>query len=70
MEYTTTVTCKCYNCNAISMEKIIIDRERIKLDLQEAHTKGFNEGYEYAKKELRKKLNLQELNYGRDKRME
>ena len=70
MEYTTTVTCKCYNCNAISMEKIIIDRERIKLDLQEAHTRGFNEGYEYAKKELRKKLNLQELNYGRDKRME
>ena len=58
MEYTTTVTCKCYNCNAISMEKIIIDRERIKLDLQKAHTKGFNEGYEYAKKELRKKLNL------------
>lgn len=40
------------------MEKIIIDRERIKLDLQEAHTKGFNEGYEYAKNELRKKLDL------------
>ena len=58
MEYTTTVICKCRNCNTISMEKIIIDRERIKLDLQEAHTKGFNEGYEYAKKELRKKLNL------------
>ena len=58
MEYTTTVICKCRNCNTISMEKIIIDRERIKLDLQEAHTRGFNEGYEYAKKELRKKLNL------------
>ena len=58
MEYTTTVTCKCHNCNTMSMEKITIDRERIKLDLQEAHTKGFNEGYEYAKKELRKKLNL------------
>ena len=58
MEYTTTVICKCHNCNRMSMEKIIIDRERIKLDLQEAHTKGFNEGYEYAKKELRKKLNL------------
>ena len=58
MEYTTTVICKCRNCNTMSMEKIIIDRERIKLDLQEAHTKGFNEGYEYAKKELRKKLNL------------
>ena len=58
MEYTTTVICKCHNCNTMSMEKIIIDRERIKLDLQEAHTKGFNEGYEYAKKELRKKLGL------------
>ena len=58
MEYTTTVICKCHNCNTMSMEKIMIDRERIKLDLQEAHTKGFNEGYEYAKKELRKKLNL------------
>ena len=58
MEYTTTVICKCHNCNTMSMEEIIIDRERIKLDLQEAHTKGFNEGYEYAKKELRKKLNL------------
>lgn len=58
MEYTTTVICKCRNCNTMSMEKIIIDRERIKLDLQEAHTRGFNEGYEYAKKELRKKLNL------------
>ena len=58
MEYTTTVICKCHNCNTMSMEKIIINRERIKLDLQEAHTKGFNEGYEYAKKELRKKLNL------------
>ena len=58
MEYTTTVTCKCYNCNAISMEKIIIDREKIKLDLQQAHTEGFNEGYEYAKNELRKKLDL------------
>lgn len=58
MEYTTTVICKCHNCNTMSMEKIIIDKERIKLDLQEAHTKGFNEGYEYAKKELRKKLNL------------
>ena len=58
MEYTTTVTCKCYNCNAISMEKIIIDREKIKLDLQQAYTRGFNEGYEYAKNELRKKLDL------------
>lgn len=58
MEYTTTVICKCHNCNTMSMEKIIIDRERIKLDLQEAHNRGFNEGYEYAKKELRKKLNL------------
>ena len=58
MEYTTTVICKCHNCNTMSMEKIIIDRERIKLNLQEAHTRGFNEGYEYAKKELRKKLNL------------
>ena len=58
MEYTTTVICKCRNCNTMSMEKIIIDRERIKLDLQEAHTRGFNEGYEYAKKELRKKLGL------------
>ena len=58
MEYTTTFICKCHNCNTMSMEKIIIDRERIKLGLQEAHTKGFNEGYEYAKKELRKKLNL------------
>ena len=54
MEYTTTVICKCHNCNAISMEKIIIDRESIKLDLQQAYTRGFNEGYEYAKKELRK----------------
>ena len=58
MDYTTTVMCKCHNCNTISMEKIIIDRERIKLDLQEAHNKGFNEGYEYAKKALRKKLGL------------
>ena len=58
MEYTTTVICKCHNCNTMSMEKIIIDRERIKLDLKEAYTRGFNEGYEYAKKELRKKLNL------------
>ena len=58
MEYTTTVICKCHNCNTMSMEKIIIDRERRKLDLQEAHTRGFNEGYKYAKKELRKKLNL------------
>ena len=57
-EYTTTVACKCYNCHAISMEKIVVDSERIKLDLQEAHTRGFNEGYEYAKKELRKKLDL------------
>lgn len=58
MEYIKKVTCKCYNCHAISMEKIVVDSERIKLDLQEAHTKGFNEGYEYAKKELRKKLDL------------
>ena len=58
MEYTTTVICKCHNCNTMSMEKIIIDREKIKLDLQQAHTKGFNEEYEYAKKELRKKLGL------------
>ena len=58
MEYIKKVACKCYNCNAISMEKIIVDSERIKLDLQEAHTRGFNEGYEYAKKELRKKLDL------------
>ena len=54
MEYITTVACKCYNCNAISMEKIIVDSERIKLDLQEAHTRGFNEGYEYAKKSYEK----------------
>ena len=58
MEYIKKVVCKCYNCHAISMEKIIVDSERIKLDLQEAHTRGFNEGYEYAKKELRKKLDL------------
>ena len=58
MDYTTTVMCKCHNCNTISMEKIIIDRERIKLDEQQAHNRGFNKGYEYAKKELRKKLNL------------
>ena len=54
MDYTTTVMCKYHNCNTISMEKIIIDRERIKLDLQEAHTRGFNEGYEYAKKNCEK----------------
>ena len=42
MEYIKKVACKCYNCNAISMEKIIIDREKIKLDLQQAHTRGFN----------------------------
>ena len=54
MEYITIVACKCYNCNAISMEKIIVDSERIKLDLQEAHTRGFNEGYEYAKKSYEK----------------
>ena len=56
MEYTTTVICKCHNCNTMSMEKIIIDRERIKLDLQQAHTRGFNEGYEYAKKRIAKKI--------------
>ena len=58
MEYTTTVICKCHNCNTMLIETIFFVRERIKLDLQEAHTKGFNEGYEYAKKGLRKKLNL------------
>ena len=58
MDYTTTVMCKCHNCNTISMEKIIIDRERIKLDLHYVHIIFFNEGYEYAKTELRKKLNL------------
>ena len=35
MEYIKKVACKCYNCHAISMEKIIVDSERIKLDLEE-----------------------------------
>ena len=35
MEYIKKVACKCYNCHAISMEKIIVDSERIKLDAPE-----------------------------------
>ena len=43
MEYIKKVTCKCYNCNAISMEKIIVDSERIKRKLiQEVLMKDMN----------------------------
>ena len=37
MDDTTTVMCKCHNGNTRAMERIIIDRERIKLDLQVYH---------------------------------
>ena len=57
-DYTKMTLCKCYNCHSLSMEKITIDYDEIKVELQLKYNEGFNEGYRKAKEEMREKLNL------------
>lgn len=56
--HTKKVMCKCFNCHNISMEKVVIDYDAIKVDMQMRYNDGFNDGYKKAKEELKKKLDL------------
>lgn len=57
-DYTNVVKCKCYFCHNISMEKLEIDYNKIRADMQMKYNEGFNDGYQKAKEEMRKKLDL------------
>ena len=58
-KYTKIVECKCFNCHAISMEKVEIDYDAINAAKQFEYNQGFNDGYKKAKEELRVKLGLE-----------
>lgn len=56
--YTKKIMCKCFNCHSVSMEKVLIDYDSIKADMQKRYNDGFNDGYKKAKEEFKKKLDL------------
>lgn len=50
MDYTKITMGKCFNCHSESMQKVEIDYEQIKADMDYKYNEGFKDGYKKPKK--------------------